>query len=355
MNVLFLPINTASQPGITALSLNKLDGVNAICMTTVLDKYFDTNECVLYIKGNTSSKNPIKWIVTKINYWRKVKKLIDWADVLHYTWDSALLNDFDLKWAKRSGKTIFIEWLGSDIRDLAVFEKYNEFSNLFFVGKTPKEILETSVSSFRNQSKFLKYNAIPVLCPEMSIYLNRLIFTDGAKLLMQRMNTTDFQCHFPLATRGKLLIVHSPSNKSIKGTEYILPAIEELSKDFDFEFRLLHNVSRAEALKSVSECDIFIDQILIGSYGSAAMEAMSYGKPVMCYIMPEVFQSGLPSECPIVNSNPTNIKDQLKILIKNGNLRNEIGKKSRAYMEKYHDADTIAPKLLQMYKKVLAK
>ena len=355
MNILFLPINTASQPGITALSLNKLAGVNALCMTTVLDKYFDTNECVLYVKGNTSSKNPIKWVITKINYWRKVKELIEWADVLHYTWDSALLNDFDLKWAKRLGKTIFIEWLGSDIRDLTVFEKYNEFSNLFIAGKSPKEILETSANSFRNQCKFLNYKAIPVLCPEMSIYLNRSIFTDGARLLMQRMNTMDFQCSYPLATKQKLLIVHSPSNKSIKGTEYILPAISELSEKFDFEFRLLHNISRVEALKSISECDIFIDQILIGSYGSAAMEAMSFGKPVMCYIMPEVFQSGLPLECPIVNSNPSNIKDQLEILIENGDLRNEIGKKSRAYMEKYHDADTIAPRLLEMYKAELAK
>ena len=50
MNILFLPINTASQPGITVASLNKLENVNAICLTTSLSKLHDGNKYVIYLE-----------------------------------------------------------------------------------------------------------------------------------------------------------------------------------------------------------------------------------------------------------------------------------------------------------------
>jgi glycosyltransferase involved in cell wall biosynthesis len=74
----------------------------------------------------------------------------------------------------------------------------------------------------------------------------------------------------------------------------------------------------------------------------AAMEAMSFGKPVMCYLLPQVFEAGLPQECPIVNTNPVNLKEQLIKLINNPKLRESIGMAGRAYVEKYHDAEIIS-------------
>ena len=80
------------------------------------------------------------------------------------------------------------------------------------------------------------------------------------------------------------------------------------------------------------------------------MEAMSYGKPTISYIMKEVFENGLPLDCPIVNANPDTLEEKLIELITNPILRHEIGKKSRAYVEKYHDVEKISKKLLEIYK-----
>ena len=74
-------------------------------------------------------------------------------------------------------------------------------------------------------------------------------------------------------------------------------------------------MTRAEALEIMQKADIFIDQLILGSYGMSSIEAMSFGKPVMTYIMPKVFEAGLPNECPIVNTNPTNLEGNLIALI----------------------------------------
>ena len=87
----------------------------------------------------------------------------------------------------------------------------------------------------------------------------------------------------------------------------------------------------------------------------SSIEAMSFGKPVMTYIMPKVFEAGLPNECPIVNTNPTNLEGNLIALITDAKLRHELGALGRAYVEKYHDNSVVIPQMLSWYKKTLIK
>ncbi len=118
---------------------------------------------------------------------------------------------------------------------------------------------------------------------------------------------------------------------------------------------MLHDMSRLKVLEHMQKADIFIDQLIIGSYGMATMEAMSFGKPVMCYIMPEVFEAGLPANCPIVNTNPENLKEKIIELITNPQLRHDLGKRSRSFAEEHHDVDKVAQQLMFIYKNTLSK
>jgi glycosyltransferase involved in cell wall biosynthesis len=192
-----------------------------------------------------------------------------------------------------------------------------------------------------------------LLCPEMTLFVNRQLFPKGPITFLQRMSVKNIAPQYPDVTKSKPLIIHSPSARICKGTSHIINAIEELKLKYDFDFKLIENMTRSEALKLISTCDIFVDQLITGSYGSACMEAMSFGKPVLTIILPEVFEAGLPLECPIVNSNPENIKQQLEKLIIDPLYRNQIGKASRTFVEKYHDADKLALDLLNIYKKEL--
>lgn len=338
---------------ITAEMLQEMEGVHAKCLTGSTHKYQSINETTIVLPNRfVSRKNPVKWLYAQWNYARLLKKWMSWADVLHYTWSSAYHDARDLKWAKEMNKPVFIEWVGSDIRDPVFLSGINPYYKHALNNGYEYRDVENGEHKKKVQQQFAEFNGRPLLCPEISLYLNKSLFPEHT-LLMQRVNISEFVAAFPSGQNYKPLIVHSPSAKIAKGSNIIIQVIEELKKDFDFEFKLLHDLERNEVLKIISKADIFLDQIIIGSYGMATMEALAYGKPVMCYLMPEVFAAGLPAECPIVNVNPDNLKEQLIKLVSNPQLRNDIGKQSRAYAEKYHDVAKVSKQLLHIYSEAI--
>jgi glycosyltransferase involved in cell wall biosynthesis len=155
----------------------------------------------------------------------------------------------------------------------------------------------------------------------------------------------------PDPSSGRPLIVHSPTAPVAKGTQFILEAIASLRTTHEFDFVLVQNMSRGAALDVMKRCDIFIDQLVLGAYGYASVEAMAFGKPVICYINP-ITGTNYPAELPIMNADPNNIREKLAELIDDGNRRNELGHRGRAYVEKHHDGAKVALDLIDIYKTV---
>ena len=334
---------------ITAEALSAKEGIKAICLTTTVHKYQASNKTTIVLPNKfVSRKNPLKWFYAQWDFKRELKKWIKWADILHYTWEPAYKDGKDLTWAKKTNKPIFIEWVGSDIRDSGFLSAINPYYKHAFDNGYECRTIENGEHKKMTEQNFHAVGAVPLLCPEMSMYLNKTLFTSCIPL-MQRINVKASLPQFPSPENSKPLIVHSPSAKITKGSNFIISAIEELKNDFDFEFVLLHDMKREDVLAVIQKADVFLDQIIIGGYGMASMEAMAFGKPVMCYLLPQVFEAGLPQECPIVNTNPGNLKEQLVKLITNPQLRQRIGMESRAYVEKYHDAEKISTQLLKIY------
>lgn len=358
MKILFLPENIASMPAITAEILNKNESIEAVCITNTIHKYQTITPGIIHLHkrfpNNKILSKALQFIWRRTVYKRQIKKWIKWADVLHYVWSAALKNGEDLAYAEKLNKPIFIEWVGSDIRNPDFLNTINPFYKKAYNNGYEYAAHESKNKSEENQKLFSKYNAIPLLSPEMSLFVNRDLFSE-VKLLYQRINLKSFVPQFPSIHNNRPLVIHSPSAKIAKGSNYIIPIIEELQKEHTFDFIMLNNMPRSEVLDIMQKADIFIDQIIGGSYGMATMEAMSYGKPVMCYIMPEVFDAGLSRNCPIVNTNPDNLKEKLIELLQNPHLRHDLGKKSRAFAEEFHDADKIAKELVLLYETALNK
>lgn len=352
MKVLFLPFNIASIPSITSDALNKVPGVEAKCLVLSLNPYQSLNNHTVYLPNNISKKNFIKWLFNRVTYNYRLKKLIRWADVLHYTWSSALPDDRDLLWAKQYNKPVFVEWLGSDIRVPEYLYGHNPYYEEAVRKKHEYIDLESFEKSDANQAKFI--GACTLVCPEMSLFLNKNI-TRNYRIIFQRINCSDFKPVYPSVATTRPLIVHSPTASIVKGTDLILQVIEDLEREYDFEFTLIQNMSRSEALVIKSKADIVLDQIIGGSYGMAALEAMSQGKPVMCYLMKKVFEVGLPAVCPVINTNPDTLREQLIRMITSPQLRYETGIRSRQYVETYHDACKLAVDLKELYKEAIMK
>lgn len=349
MKILFAPYNIASMPAITAKALNQL-GHEAVCIDFAKHPYKESNQFVIDIDCDQSSRNVLKIIYYKLKFLFVLFRLLLWCDVVHWTWRSILPFGFDLYLVKWFRKPRFIEWVGSDIRIPEItkiespwyWEAYNS-------GYEYKHI-ESFQQSKTTQQVFSKLGFVPILTPEMQLFVLPDLFPmvypifyrcfEKERYIMGENKNT---------SSSRIRILHSPSAKFAKGSNYILPVIDELSKFYQIEFVIQNKVPRHEVLKAMLECDIYIDQIVLGSYASAAIEAMAFGKPVVAYIMPRVFEKGIPPDCPIINANPSNLKEKLIELIENKELRDRIGREGRIYIEKYHDAEIESQKLIAIY------
>lgn len=154
-------------------------------------------------------------------------------------------------------------------------------------------------------------------------------------------------------------ILHAPTHRGVKGTRYILEAVERLKAEteLDFEFVLVEGLSHKEARRLYERADLLIDQLLCGWYGGLAVELMALGKPVICYIRDEDLKfipARMREELPIINAGATTIYEVLRewLTARKGELP-LVGTRSRAYVENWHDPLKIAARLKGDYEDIL--
>lgn len=150
------------------------------------------------------------------------------------------------------------------------------------------------------------------------------------------------------------LVVHAPSHPKAKGTRFVLDAVSRLrSEGMPFDFRLVEGLSHSEARKVYEQADLAIDQLLSGWYGGLAVELMALSKPVICYLREQdlnFLDPEMRRQLPLIHAEPGTIYDVLKdcLTLRRAQL-SEIGARSRAYVEKWHDPISIAARLKDDY------
>jgi glycosyltransferase involved in cell wall biosynthesis len=261
-------------------------------------------------------------------------KLIYNYDVFHFVFGESFcrykLDVFVLKFFQ---KKIVMHFVGSEIRPRKIAE--DEMFNLSKKKKTARfwEKYADAIISFPEYSQLLtkKYNIIPL----------------GYDLEYWK----PFKPKISIKNDGKILIVHAPSNREKKGTEYIIKAIEKLKENgYEIEFKLLEALPNSEIREWVNISDIVVDQLIIGWHGIFAIESMALGKTTLCYINEDWKKDvSYAKSLPLVNTTPDTIYSNLKLLIENPDLRTEIGQKSRKYVEEVHDSKKVAKQLLEFY------
>lgn len=150
---------------------------------------------------------------------------------------------------------------------------------------------------------------------------------------------------YPMVEDRPLRIVHSPTNRQIKGTSHILDALDELREEgYRFELSLIEGMPNSEALQVYADADLAIDQIFAGWYGGFAVEAMSLGKPVMCYIREqdlEFIPARMKEQLPVIGCTADTLKEDIKATISKPRAElNELGRLSREYAEVWHNRST---------------
>lgn len=328
--VMFCPIEIAAQMGnlVQGLSENgdKAIGLNAF------QSYLAYNNHI--INGSYEE------VLDKFN------QLKNEYDIFHYFFNSSMHWDFsDIYELKSLGKKFVMHHWGNDVRirskaaDLSPFllDPCNPLKDEEMIGRlmTVSSLIDTAIIQDFELYDYVKdyYKNIYVLP----------IAHDVSGTIPS----------FPIAKKKIPLIIHAPTQPVFKGTSFIEAALKELSAHgIAFDYRRIENMSNEEARKVYREADNIIDQVLVGSYGMFAVEAMALGKPVVGYIR-EDLKSMFPSNLPVISASPVTLIDRLIPLMIDGKWRHQVGKESRKYAEEIHDLSKVLPQLLSIYEVVM--
>jgi|GEM_PF-1745600 len=138
------------------------------------------------------------------------------------------------------------------------------------------------------------------------------------------------------------VIIHAPNHRMVKGTDYLLEAVEHLRRaGIRCRLELIEGVPRDEALRRYERADVIADQFCDGAFGVFALEGLALGKPVLTYLDQEHLGDSV-FNLPIVNTTPENLVSVLAVLIQVPTLRERLGCAGRKSVVKYQSIPALA-------------
>jgi glycosyltransferase involved in cell wall biosynthesis len=247
--------------------------------------------------------------------WPAFLRLLPRTDVFHFYFGWTLVPR-KLQWPllKAARRKSVLHFLGSDIR-----------------GKTPAALAYARGADARIVGSYDALRWVP-----------------DAHVVPPGLDLSEYK-PVPSEDSRRAVVLHAPSSRRRKGTEHVLAACEGLDVELDIVEGLRHD----EARRHYERADIVVDQLNAGWYGIFALEAMALGKPVLSYLRPEAVQQTereLGVEVPIVPVTKQTLRYRVAELAASAAERLRIGASSRAYVERVHDADQGAERLIAIYR-----
>ena len=326
--------NIASQGFFNALGLRAI-GEDATFYTLHDTKFRQRCDCNLNIRRSNVILYPLYVVKLLVFFVSSCVKF----DVFHFHFGRSILPwNLDLPILRALKKRIIMEYHGGDIRWQLLSEKGERNLDV--------EPLANKQKKKRIQRVFKYSECIILHDSELRPFL--VGYSGDVAYVPLRLDIDNFIPIYPNANKSRPVIVHAPSKRSIKGTEYIQKAIEKLKEKYEFDYCLVENMTNEEAKKVYASADIIIDQLKVGTYGVLSVEGMALGKPVICYIMDSI-KSDFPKELPIVSATVNNIAEKIEGLLIDGELRRKLGIAGRHYVERYHNYRYNAYLLKEIY------
>jgi len=249
--------------------------------------------------------------------WRALLKLLPQTDVFHFYFGLTLVPQsvqFPILRALRK-KSVF-HYLGSDIR-----------------GKSPAQLAYGKKAGAEIVGSYDAIRWVP----------DAEVIPPGVDL--SRIDPV------PPSDRARPVILHAPSSRRRKGTEQVIAACAGLDADLEIVEGLRHD----EAFERFRSADIVVDQLNAGWYGLFAIECMALGKPVVTFLHDEAVrrtEDAFGVAVPLVAATAETLRERLRPLVADASERRRVGAASRAYVERVHDVEQIADRLLAVYSRL---
>jgi glycosyltransferase involved in cell wall biosynthesis len=266
------------------------------------------------------------------------------ADVFAFFFDGGYLAHTPLRWLecqllRLAGKQTMLMPYGSDIAvpgtlgavEAAIYESYPDL-----LRRGPE--IRRRVLYFSRQADFV------VRCMQAG-------FMPRQDLIWPNYLAIDTEQWKPVAdARGadprdsEVVVVHPSNHRAIKGTEFLIKAVDELREEgLPLRLEIIEGKRNDEVRAAMARADIVGEQF-IGGYGLTAVEAMSIGRPVisnLSWLGPEFWEGTCLRECPIVNASTDTLESALRRLAGDASLRDDLGEAGRQYVLKYHSTEAV--------------
>jgi hypothetical protein len=244
-----------------------------------------------------------------------------------------LVEQRDLRLLKRAGRAVFVTFQGDDVRP----------------GGGADDLAKR-----RRAARFERHaDRLYVLNPDL------LEHVAGAEFLPYASVDPRTWTPVPASASGPLRVVHAPSDRARKGTEAVLGAVERArANGADLELELVEGASREDARRALERADVVVDQLVMGWYGSVAVEAMALGKTVVARLERADLArvpAAMREELPVVEADGRSLERVLSELAggRRGDVA-ELGRRGRAFVERWHDPLEIARRVVADYERALS-
>lgn len=298
---------------------------------------------------------PLMWMIVNFRAYLFFAKALSSYDIFHFYFDGGvlrrtLLANFELKILKILNKQVVLMPYGSDAF------VYDAISDPVW-----RHVLMAHYPFYGDQAKVIQ-KRIRKMTMRADVVVGCLVHIvnlprwDILPLTCYPIDTKAIQPVYP-KLEGKVRIAHAPNHRVIKGTEYLEAAIDRLQREgHQIELDIIEKVTNTEALQRISKADILVDQLIFG-FALAALEGLALGKIVISGIESaetyKLFRHySYLNECPIVPATIESIYEVLKKLLNQRESWEEIGQKSRAYVERRHSFAASVKMFEAIYQKI---
>lgn len=246
----------------------------------------------------------------------------------------------DLQTLQRLGLETAIILHGSEIRDPAAHRARH--SSSYFSEASPEWIESMTAMVTRNRALIDDLD-LPVFVSTPDLLLD----IPAARWLPLSVDVEAWQGGREILADDELpVVLHIPSRREppIKGTQHIEPVLEDFERRGLIHYLRPATVPHTQMRSLVHSADIVVDQILTGSYGVAAVEAMAAGRVVMGYVG-DMTLAQLPESPPIVEAPPADFARALETTLNAREASRDRAARGVVYARRWHDGRAAAEAL----------
>lgn len=284
--------------------------------------------------------------VAKLLWAEARHRMISRHDVFIFLWAGKSFLDFNSEYPllKKLGRKIVTVFNGDDVRHWSAYSQ-QQAALLKEISCVPLQELNKSYREdpldrpLRNIRVAERWSDLLVSQPNQSVLAVRPYVHFFVPL-----NLSHYKSCIP--GREIPVVIHAPSDKSVKGTEMILASLERLKAEgVRFELRLLHGVSSTQVRHELAAADAVVDQLHLPLHGKLGVEAMASGCALATCDRQEF--EPFPPNRPVWHIGPEALDARLRRLLTDRDLRIELSVAGRQHVERLHDHVKVARRIVE--------